>query len=391
MKESTMRGSVRALVGASIAAIAVLAAFALAGCGTGAPSAPLPAPGDAAAMAREQQAFVEALAPRRPGRPVIAVLALNEGTEMTDLLLPHAVLQRADVAEVRIVAPARGRVKLYPALQVDGAQDFAGFDRAHPSGADYVIVPAMEPEDAPAVAAWLRQQAQRGARVIGVCSGARVVGGAGLLDGRRFTGHWYDRRTLLRRHPGASYVPNQRYVADRGVATTTGITASVPTMLALVEAIGSREKARALAGELGVDAWSPAHDSAPFGLDAGRIGSYLLNKAAFWRDERWQVEVRDGSDDVALALAADAWSRTGHVRVEAASASGGPVRLRSGLVLAAQAADDRSPRLPLSPSLKPVQQLDRTLCEIAGRYGDARREWVMQEMEYPAQGTVCTG
>lgn len=375
-----MLGWARVLLGTSIAALG------LAGCGSG---APLPPPqDDAAVIAREKQAFVEAMKPRRAGRPVIAVLAMNEGTEMTDLLLPHAVLKRSGVADVQVVAPRSGRVLLYPALQIEGAQDFAGFERAHPAGADYVVVPAMLTDDDPAVTAWLRQQADKGARVIGVCSGALVLGRAGLLDGRRFAGHWYDRRTLLRRHPGAHHVPNQRYLVDRDVATTTGITASVPTTLALVEAIGGRAKAQTLAGELGVAAWDAAHDSAPFALDAGRAWRYALNKAAFWRGERWRVDVQDGSDDVALALAADAWSRTGRVSVEAASASG-PVRLQSGLVLVAQSAAEGETRLPLSPTLKPVQQLDRTLCEIAGRYGDARRDWVMQEMEYPGAAVAC--
>jgi hypothetical protein len=45
--------------------------------------------------------------------------------------------------------------------------------------------------------------------------------------------------------------------------------------------------------------------------------------------------------------------------------------------------------LPLAPALKPVQQLDRTLCEIAERYGAARREWVMMEMEYAGAATAC--
>ena len=247
---------------------------------------------------------------------MVAVLALNEGTEMTDFLLPHAVLQRAGVADVQAVAPRRGRVSLYPALQVEVAQDLAGFDQAHPSGADYVIVPAMRDDNDPAITAWLKQQADRGARIIGVCAGALVVGRAGLLDGRRFATHWYYRSTLLERHPSAIYVPHQRYVIDRDVATTTGITASVPTMLALVEAIGGREKAQALAAELGVTSWTPAHDSSPFGLNAGRTWNYVLNKAAFWRHERWSVDVQDGMDDIALALAADAWSRTGRVSVE---------------------------------------------------------------------------
>ena len=326
-----------------------------------------------AAMAECQaQAFVEALKPRGSGKPVVAVLALNEGTETTDFLLPHAVLQRAGVVDVQVVAPRRGRVFLYPALQVEVAQDLASFDRAYPSGADYVIVPAMRDDNNPAIAAWLKQQADRGARIIGVCAGALVVGRAGLLDGRRFTTHWYYRKTLLKRHPGCVYVPHQRYVIDGAVATTTGITASVPTMLALVEAIDGRGKAQALATELGVDSWSPAHDSSLFGLNASRAWSYLLNKAAFWRHERWSVDVRDGMDDIALAFAADAWSRTGRVSVDAAAS--GPVTLRSGLVLVAQPAAQGKPRLPLAPALKPVQQLDRTLCgdRRALRHGSAR-------------------
>lgn len=116
--------------------------------------------------------------------------------------------------------------------------------------------------------------------------------------------------------------------------------------------------------------------------------SYVLNKAAFWRHQRWSVDVWDGMDDIALALAADAWSRTGRVSVEAASASG-PVTLRSGVVLMAQPATEGTPRLPLSGALKPAQQLDRTLCEIAERYGTSRREWVMMEMEYADAAIAC--
>ena len=114
------------------------------------------------------------------------------------------------------------------------------------------------------------------------------------------------------------------------------------------------------------------------------------DKAMFWRSERRRAEVQDGTDDIALALAADAWSRSGRVSVQAASASG-PVRLKSGLVLVAQPVDDAAPRLPLSPGLKPVQQLDRTLCEIGERYGAAPRDRVMLEMEYPGAGSGCAG
>lgn len=348
---------------------------------------PLPAHNGATVNEHEAKTFVDALKPRRAGKPAIAVVALNEGTETNDFVLTYALLQRSGLADVQAVAPRRGRVVLYPALEVDGVQDSAAFDAAHPSGADYVIVPAMRNDDDPAIIAWLRQQADRGARIIGVCAGALVVGRAGLLDGRRFTTHWYYRSTAQKRHPSAVYVPNQRYVIDRDVATTTGITASLPTMLALVEAIGGADMARSLADELGITSWTPVHDSSRFVLDARRAWSYMLNKALFWGHERWRVDVDEGMDDIALALTADAWSRTGRVSIEAVSASS-RVRLRSDLLLVAKRAGDAMPRLPLAPALKPVRQLDRTLCEIGDRFGRARREWVMLEMEYDGRPCV---
>lgn len=371
----------------SVRFVCIVAALTLAACSSDI-SPPAPDKPDPVLLERQTQAFVEALKPRRPGKAIIAVLALNEGTETTDLLLPHAVLKRSGVVNVQVVAPKAGRINLYPAFQVEGAQDFATFDRAHPSGADYVIVPAMLEENDPRIIGWLRRQAEQGGRVIGVCVGALVVANAGLLDGRHFSGHWYYRKELLKRHPTALYVPHQRYVMDRGVATTTGITASVPTVLALVEAIGGRERARALADELGVSSWSPAHDSTPFHLNARMRWNYILNKLAFWRRERWSINVQNGSDDIALALSADAWSRTGRVSVEPASL--GPVTLRSGLVLLAQPADKKNPRVPLNPALKPVQQLNRTLCEIAERFGAKRLEWVKLEMEYADGGSGCS-
>jgi transcriptional regulator GlxA family with amidase domain len=236
--------SLRALIGASIAAFG----FA----GHGAQTAPPPPPDVTASAEARKQAFVEALKPQRAGRPVIAIVALNEGTEMTDLLLPHAVLKRANVADVQVVAPHRGLVQLYPALQVEASQDLAGFDQIHPFGADYVIVPAMSNDADPAIIAWIQKQARAGARIIAVCSGARVAGRANLLDGRKFAGHWYDRSTLLKRHPSAVYVPDQRYIFDRGVVTTTGITASVSPMLRLVPALRRPAQAIAVADDLGV-------------------------------------------------------------------------------------------------------------------------------------------
>lgn len=337
-------------------------------------------------------AALRAMPPGKP--PVIAVLALNEGTETTDFLVPHAVLRQAQIGVVEAVAPHAGRVRLMPALAVEGVRDFAAFDAAHPGGADIVVVPALHDEDDPAVRTWLQAQAARGALVVAVCSGARVAGRAGLLDGRRFAGHWYDRSTLLRRHAGAQHVPDQRYVADGPVVTTTGVSASLPVSLALVEALAGTERARAVADALGLPAWGAAHRTERFRLGVAQVGTLVANTLRFWEHEPVALPVAEGDDDVALAFAADAWSRTYRSQAMAVNplAVAQPVRLRSGLLLRTDAPPATAVAVPaLPPGTAPACALQRSLEAIGQRYGGGTRAWVALQLEYDeAQGDCAT-
>jgi hypothetical protein len=99
-------------------------------------------------------------------------------------------------------------------------------------------------------------------------------------------------------------------VADRGVVTTTGITASIPASLALVEAIAGRAEADAVARSLGVANWDAGHDSGALRLDRRHARTAAGNWLAFWSHETLGLPVADGVDEIALALAADAYSRT---------------------------------------------------------------------------------
>jgi transcriptional regulator GlxA family with amidase domain len=69
------------------------------------------------------------------------------------------------------------------------------------------------------VLAWFRKQSEKGATttIIGICAGAKVVGAAGLLNGRRATTHWYYLGEMLRRSPTIDYIANRRMVSDDGV------------------------------------------------------------------------------------------------------------------------------------------------------------------------------
>ena len=62
----------------------------------------------------------------------------------------------------------------------------------------------------------------RGAYMLSVCSGAFVLGEAGLLDGRRCTTHWQHVDELARRFPLADVALNALYMEDDRILTSAG-------------------------------------------------------------------------------------------------------------------------------------------------------------------------
>ena len=327
----------------------------------------------------EHAQTIAALKPRRE-RPAIAILALNDGTEICDLLSSYGVLAESGVADVTVVAARTDPIRLYPALAVAPQATIADFDARHPDGADVVVVPAMEPRDDAAVVGWIKTQHRKGATIVSVCDGALTLSAAGLLDGRRATGHWYSVKRLQAKHPTMQWVRDRRYVADRGVATSTGITASIPLMIALTEAIGGRPAAERLATRLGVADWDARHDSAAFRLTTAHRATFLRNTLAFWRHDTVRIKVEDHVNEIALGLMVDAHARTALTKVIAAGSAVVPsrrgLRLRPDAPAAAGAV--------LAPQREaPAQALERELERIAARHGDATAAFVALVMEYP--------
>ena len=123
-----------------------------------------------------------------------------------------------------------------PVMTSSGFQIVPHADLAPLATADLVAVPA-HPLDAgvgcPALDA-LEAAGERGAQILSVCSGAFVLGEAGLLDGRRCTTHWRYTDELARRFPTAEVLPNALYVQDGPVLTSAGTAAGIDACLHLV-------------------------------------------------------------------------------------------------------------------------------------------------------------
>ena len=332
----------------------------------------------------EADAMLASLTPPTRRRPLVAVVGINDATETTDYLMPTGILRRADVADVVMLATGEGPVQLFPALRVLADATLAEFDRAHPEGADYVIVPAMSRDDDPAALGWLIAQAKKGARIIGICAGAKVLASAGLLPGKRATTHWYYLREMLKRDPTIEYVADRRMVADGAVTTTTGITASMPMMLTLIEAIAGRTRANAVAADLGLATWDARHRSDAFQLTRPFAATVLANRLAFWSRERLGVRLEEGFDEVSVALVADAWSRTYRSRGLTYAGSGDAVGSRNGVQIIPDVTSvDWPQERRASAAGPPAEVLDRTLAAIETRYGDQTANVVAMQLEYP--------
>jgi putative intracellular protease/amidase len=337
----------------------------------------------------EAEATIAALKPPKRRRPLIAIVGINDGSETTDYLMPYGILRRADVADVVTLGTQSGPVRLFPVLTVEPQATVADFDAQHPDGADYVIVPAMSRDDDPVVVPWITSQAAKGAVIVGVCAGAKVVANTGLLDGRRATTHWYYLKELRDKHPEIDYVADRRLVVDRGVATTTGITASMPMSLTLIEAIAGRDKAEAVSRDLGLAYWDARHDSAAFQFTRPFALTAIGNTLAFWNREQIGIELTPGVDEVSLALVADAWSRTSRSRAVTFAGTADAQQTRNGLRVLPDrvAANWTAERLLPAIQLPPAKALDQALSGIEARYGMRTADFVAMQLEYPRHGT----
>ena len=345
-----------------------------------------------AADARDASAASTGFAPYVPrnghARPLIAVVGDNAGAELTDFVVPYAVLQRSGAADLLAVATRPGPMTMRPALRLRPDTDVDGFDAWHPEGADYVVVPALVHQDEPKLLAWLRAQYEKGATIVSICDGALVVAGAGLLDGHRATAHWAREKYRRKNWPATEWVANTRYVVDGRIASSAGISASIPASLALVEAIAGRERAAQVGATLGVDEWGTAHDSDAFGFGGGNLWPLVrVNLVNHWfhRSDRYEIALRPGIDDLALALTADAWSRTGRGEVRAVSAEA-EVQGDTGLLWYADApatSGRKAQPLELVQAAPGTSLFDALLAGIDLRYGEATALGVALDFEYP--------
>jgi transcriptional regulator GlxA family with amidase domain len=85
-----------------------------------------------------------------------------------------------------------------------------------------------------AVTDWLRRWGVRGHLYGSICTGAFILGHAGLLDGRTVTTHWQAAARLAALFPEARVEPDRIFSRDGALVTSAGVTAGIDLALELV-------------------------------------------------------------------------------------------------------------------------------------------------------------
>lgn len=113
---------------------------------------------------------------------------------------------------------------------------------------DYIVVvgglideiPNLSPE----YARYLRRAASAGVPLVGVCTGAFILHGAGLMDGYRCCVSWFHHADFLEQFDGLKPVSDQIFIVDRDRLTCSGGASSAHLAAHLVEKHVGRAEAR---------------------------------------------------------------------------------------------------------------------------------------------------
>ena len=202
------------------------------------------------------------LPPARPssGRLVVAVALGASGTVGSDALAPFEVFASSPAFSVYTVAARAAPAPVDGGPAIVPLYTFADVASGRATKPDIVVVPAVDDPDGPteaALRAWVVEQSQHGARILGVCAGARLLAATGLLEGRAATSHWSRISALKKQHPEVHWVNGERFVTDGTITTTAGITSGIPAALHLVDELAGTVEAARVGRLVHYPNWSP--------------------------------------------------------------------------------------------------------------------------------------
>ena len=201
----------------------------------------------------QQNLGTRAIADGGPLKPPVdqaiqVAVAVSAGTTWIDFVGPEAVFQTWHFDPVEKKHKPRFNVfyvseKIQPVSHL--VPDYT-FENAPP--AQIVLVPAQS--GSPALLDWLRKTVSATDVTMSVCTGARHLAKAGLLDGKQATSHHEAIDSLTKNFPAVKWISGMRFVEGKKISTGGGLTAGIDLALRVTERYFGREWALDVADHL---------------------------------------------------------------------------------------------------------------------------------------------
>ena len=196
---------------------------------------------------------------------------LFPGVTQLDLTGPAQVLSRLPGARVHLVWENLDPVPTDAGFSIVPNATFADMPKP-----DLLCVPGgmgiADVIDNEAALGWVRRAGAEAQWVTSVCTGALILGAAGLLKGYRATTHWawHDQLALFGAEPVQA-----RTMFDRNRVTGGGVTAGIDFALALVAQIAGDATAQTIQLALEYDPAPPLQSGTPSSAGPEIVAAYL--------------------------------------------------------------------------------------------------------------------
>jgi len=199
---------------------------------------------------------------------------LYDGFFTLDAMGPLSVLNSIYPAEKYLIGRHKGIIKSNDGVSFSVDYSIEDIDQL-----DILVVPggfiqtyqATKDEE---LLEWIRKIDQNSKYTMSVCTGAWILGSAGLLEGREATTNWYRAEEKLALY-NAKYV-RKRYTNDGKYWTSAGVSAGIDMSLALVDEIMGRNYAEFIALNIEYDPEPPFEGGHPDKAD--RLVTAMLVK-----------------------------------------------------------------------------------------------------------------
>jgi transcriptional regulator GlxA family with amidase domain len=192
----------------------------------------------------------------------VAIYLFNN-VEVLDFAGPFEVFSTASRVKSRLEPDAPGSFDVFTIGSGAGAIEARGglivqpaFDLTNHPKIDVLILPGgiveaeMEKEH---VIDWIVQAAKKARITASVCTGAFLLGKAGLLRARSVTTHWEDIALLQAMLPDVSVQAGKRWIEAGNIITSAGISAGIDMSLHLVARLEDPELALRTAKQMEYD------------------------------------------------------------------------------------------------------------------------------------------